>query len=209
MENKHSVANDLVCDYSKKIEFQINKALIWQQLKSSKLMLICLFWGIPFAVCQIILLLDHFLTETAIISLVITFLIIYAFGIINMIITLKSIGKVINALDDCGIILNDAIKELENVRFICGRKFFGYTEKFIVMSKSIIIPFEQIDSILIMKDILGNTVVFNCKNDLIITIGFSFHKEKKVAVLERILRMNQNKLSANFSIETTMVDHSD
>ena len=136
-------------------------------------------------------------------------------SIFGFFVTVPTVSKMLKILKANGFSVNDVTMELKNVVLTDKNCFCGYTNHFLVLKKSIIIPFRSIIDAYHFIDGYHSSFIFSTMNNgrkpIRIRVGV-FHSgisTKHYLIISECCKKNLHKLPTNFNIKTEYVDHSD
>lgn len=130
---------------------------------------------------------------------------------VYLIITVVSYFKItkkvminLELFDDCDISYDDAIEELKRTTMVDDG--IGYTESFLILPHTVLIPFDSMVGMKILNDTFETVIYIDGKRR---KFSMRVMRKKIDYKIESILNSNKEKLSPYFKLEIGQVDYSD
>lgn len=128
--------------------------------------------------------------------------------IINYFCSVPKFDRILNLLKENGISVEEVASELENAVFVDKKQRYGYTDRFLVIKKSTVVPFKELVSIKCMTGLFEtNFKIKTTNSEILIGMPHGAAGSNDWKLLYKVVHLNNHKLSAPIDFTREKIEY--
>ncbi len=128
--------------------------------------------------------------------------------IINYFCTVPKFDKILNILKENSISVKEVASELENAVFVDKKRRYGYTERFLVIKKSTVLPFKELVRIRCMTGVFEtNFIIKTTKSEITVCMTHGAANSDDWKLLYKVVHLNNQKLSVSIDFTREKIEY--